>query len=175
MKPCADKDFGPRCVMRPHEIAGEISVGNYRNCPYGRPGDLLWVREAWTTHKCFDGIAGRDLITTSIGYPADGKIETGRYRHARFMPRRFSRLTLRLTDVRAQRLKRICGDDCIAEGAWRIEDKALGRSHEAIEAFQVLWEDINGRGSWHDDPLVWALSFDVIPTNIDAVPEVPHA
>ena len=147
-------------------------------CPYGQPGDLLWVREAWTTHKAFDHIAGSKLTTRSIGYPADGKIETGRYRHARFMPRWASRLTLRITDVRVQRLNEISRADAIAEGLhhvsdgcapWGVKGLAGSWSGDPRLSFAALWESINGPGSWDTNPWVWALTFDVIPRNIDQV------
>lgn len=44
--PLRDKNFG--CELSGNELAGEVSSGNYRNCPFGAVGDRLWVRETWS-------------------------------------------------------------------------------------------------------------------------------
>jgi hypothetical protein len=41
VKPCKDVNFG--CELSPGEIAGEVNRGDYQNCPYGQPGDRLYV------------------------------------------------------------------------------------------------------------------------------------
>lgn len=116
------------------------SRGKVIRCRFGLPGDLLWVREAWRVSRKNDGNAPRDLNYErgmTIMY-ADGGSRAhngqheyendftypglplpdwaGRYRHARFMPRWASRLTLRITEVRVQRLQDISDADAIAEG-----------------------------------------------------------
>lgn len=150
------------------DAEAEFYVGDERvhvkPCPYGKPGDLLWVREAWTTHKCFDHIAGSKLTTRSIGYPADGKIETGRYRHARFMPRWASRTTLKLTAVRIERLNEISERDATAEGC----GSPITRDCK-VPKFIRLWESLHGPGSWAENPYVWVLTFEPIKANVDDV------
>ena len=169
--------------------AGDECV-HIRPCPYGKPGDLLWVRSPWRTHADLDPYPPRDLmlldglsiyyegITTSVG------VDWGRYRHARFMPRAFSLLTLQLTDVRVQRLQDISEVDARAEGLERRLDwlpqyrGAPGlpwRSEFPREAFSDLWQSINGPESWDVNPWVWALSFRVIHANVDAVLADPAA
>lgn len=49
VKPRADRDFGPRCRLQPHEIAGEINAGDWRNSAYGAPGDRLREMNVETT------------------------------------------------------------------------------------------------------------------------------
>jgi hypothetical protein len=142
-------------------------------CPYGAPGDRLWVREAWTTHKFMDAIPPRDLQTISIAYVADGPIKTGKYRQAFHMPRRYSRITLEVTGVRVERLQDISEADAIAEGVqrlplqdgpdawwtgWMEKGPPLhGRTPQA--AYRRLWESINGPGSWDANPWVWCVAF----------------
>ena len=74
------------------------------------PGDRLWVRENWRTEARYDATAPRDLpVTAVISYEADYLAEPndgcrGRLRPAIHMPRRASRLTLTVADVRVHRL-----------------------------------------------------------------------
>lgn len=79
-------------------------------CPYGQPGDRLYVKEAWRVGKVFDGLAGSQMHTSpTVWYEANpnNKPENmGRYRHARFMPRWASRITLEIVSVRVERWTR---------------------------------------------------------------------
>lgn len=124
-------------------------------CPYGVPGDLLYVREP--------------IIKTCVGvvYVADGhdraRIKATPSIH---MPRAESRLTLRVTDVRVQRIQDISNEDAIAEGI----GTPLDIRYAAFDGFRPLWDRINAeRGhGWDTNPWVWALSFEVIKKNVDA-------
>lgn len=149
-------------------------------CPYGKPGDLLWVREAWRASKVADELPPRLLVPghSRIHYEADSAVDwTGRYRHARFMPRWASRSTLRITDVRVQRLQDISEADAKAEGV-QMENERCWVDYltpgtqitlSAQQSFDTLWESINGPGSWEANPWCWALTFDVIKANVDQV------
>ncbi|MBK8200408.1 MAG: hypothetical protein IPK75_18830 [Acidobacteria bacterium] len=88
-------------------------------CPYGKPGDRLWVREAWRAPSLFDHLPPRDIPPATYS----------RYRHARFMPRWASRIDLEVTEVRAQRLQEISEEDAIAEGA-RFGPDERHRDHD---------------------------------------------
>jgi hypothetical protein len=141
-------------------------------CPYGQPGDQLWVREAWSTHACFDAIPPRDLTTRSIAYAADGPIKTGKLRPGMFMPRWASRITLEVTGVRVERLQDISEADARAEGAQAADpcdharrscaDIGCGGPQDYRGGYRTLWEQINGAGSWAANPWVWVVSFRVI-------------
>lgn len=110
-------------------------------------------------------------------------------RLGRFMPRRYSRLTLTVTDVRVERLQDISEEHAIAEGIYctslglgglysidRPGDKARDGAtitrpagwEKASHAYCHLWERINGKDSWDANPWVVAVSFDVRQVNIDA-------
>lgn len=145
-------------------------------CPYGQPGDRLWVREAWSTHACFDSVSPATLTTRSIHYLADGKVETGKGRPSIHMPRWASRISLEITGVRVERLNRISESDAMAEGveAVRVSETDFryvdylrdGKIHEkeattgtAIKSYASLWESINGPGSWEANPWVWVVEF----------------
>ncbi len=134
-------------------------------CPYGRPGDLLWVRETWRV-----SIAGGFYV-----YRADPRKEEFTKELARHdpsihwhpsihMPRRASRLTLRITAVRVQRLQEIADGDVAAEGVnWA--STRIGNDHgsPARDAFYHAWNAINAKHApWESNPWVWAITFERI-------------
>jgi hypothetical protein len=148
-------------------------------CPYGQPGDRLWVKETW---RPFSVSEPWDL---DVVYHADGErrtIKDGEFGDndwlmpkaaARgnvtplFMPRWASRLTLEITEVRVERLNDISEADALAEG---IESTTYWRDeHPPSICFAVLWDAINGPGAWAANPFVWCVSFNVIRKNIDAL------
>lgn len=73
------------------------------------------------------------------------------------MPRWASRITLEITEVRLERLQDIGDEDCLAEGIYPTSTGLYPGSPRA--AYQKLWEQINGPGSWEANPWVWAVSF----------------
>lgn len=116
-----------------------------RNCPYGQPGDRLWVRE---TH--FDA---KRLNEGRILYRADGDVSRFGWTPSIHMPRSASRITLEVTGVRVERLQDISEADAVAEGVvWE-------QGQTAINVFETLWESINGAGSWDANPWVWVVEF----------------
>jgi hypothetical protein len=103
--------------------AGELRSREI-TCPYGAPGDRLWVRETWaafTTPTYEYGEA--DLIEGPVSqeeaevvYSADGQSMPERWRPSIFMPRWASRILLEVTEVRVERLQDISEEDARAEG-----------------------------------------------------------
>ncbi|MFJ4157511.1 hypothetical protein ACIPZF_22265 [Pseudomonas sp. NPDC089752] len=155
-------------------------------CPYGRPGDRLWVREAWLADAQLDSIVPRNLSQGEpIMYPADGSVRQtgcamvsqGRGRPSIHMPRWASRILLEITDVRVERLQDISEQQAIAEGivgvpfrpddGWPIctgymadpDDGKTPLETHASKAFAGLWRSINGPESWDANPWVWAIEF----------------
>jgi hypothetical protein len=149
-------------------------------CPYGAPGDTLWVRETWAdlteTHGTRwekrdpeTGLYKRG-VEPFVWHRADGEqpdIGDGKpmsepWRPSIHMPRWASRITLRITDIRVERLQDITEDDARAEGcdsaAW--EDEAGNGINSYRESFAFLWDQIKGPGAWDENPWVWAISFE---------------
>lgn len=148
-----------------------------------KPGDLLWVKEGACLHY---------FGAQQPGYRADwteASSEVARepkWTPFIYMPRWASRLTLRVTATKIERLQEISEEDAIAEGiepgphinghdpkTWR--DYAM-RKYDPFEwysdprrSFQSLWELINGPNAWVSNPEVIAISFEVLKSNIDAV------
>jgi len=142
------------------------------NCPYGVPGDRLWVREKFDFFPC-------GMTECEIFYWADGSSQkrtppndynpylypNERVRPSIHMPRWASRITLEIASVRVERVKEISGPDCIAEGVnklTRIDDGPPLDGNpwrEQKAAFRALWESIHGPGSWELNPWVWVIEF----------------
>ena len=176
-------------------------------CPYGKIGDILWVRETWRivgwrvgepfvieykdgkkqfdvylnesraddyniecTNQCLDAGLKTDIddnfIRPKEGYPT-------KWRSPRFIPKEACRIRLEITDIRVERLREINEKDAIAEGLkkdglfyftpnpkkkkWHDSENLVNLS--PIETYRQLWESINGKGSWEQNPWVWVISF----------------
>jgi hypothetical protein len=171
---------GSGCELAPCEVAGEVNRGSrFDLCPYGQPGDRLWVRETFQPifAEGFDhGSSPYPNYKTGFGYaisyPAtDGIIEwidgddniTDRCRPSIHMPRWASRIQLEIVSVRVERLNDISEDDAEEEGAplelGQLEKLILGSHAKYRSGFVRLWESINGEGSWSDNPWVWVVEF----------------
>lgn len=147
-------------------------------CPYGMPGDRLWVRETWGAHFIWESIAPRDIQIDNLScifYQADNSVsgncesnQRGKWRPSIHMPRKASRILLEITDVRVKRLQDISEEDAKAEGVWKygVEDcwkiytktTSFGTS-SARRSFESLWQSINGADSWDANPWVWVVEF----------------
>ena len=157
-------------------------------------GDRLWVRESWQLHSRatdFCTVAYMASVNHSGWSEAHeqfpdslaGNMRTKPFqegwRPSIHMPRWASRLTLIVTDVRVERLQDISEADARAEGLqyrldwlpqWRGADQLPWRSEFPRDAFQDLWDSINGNregASWQANPWVVAISFTVAQQNID--------
>ena len=141
-------------------------TGDHLGCPYGQPGDRLWLRESFQTHI---GPFGESLI---YAYKATDDERLGPWRSPIHMPRQASRITLEVTGVRVERLQDISEKDAIAEGIeptmpnpghWNWKDYlAEGCQTHAVLSYKTLWESINGPGSWDANPWVWVVEFKVL-------------
>lgn len=107
-------------------------------CPYGQPGDRLWVRETWGRREL--GSFGREKWDP-VYRATDEEAINRRYRKFRWipsirMPREVSRLTLDVLAVRVERLQDISEEDARAEGFelseqhfWQGYDRRIGGAH----------------------------------------------
>jgi hypothetical protein len=159
-------------------------------CPYGERGDLLWVRETWgtfTTAKRDEaGIHYRDLYRADFPDDYDGFGLVDGWKPSIHMPRRLSRLTLRIHDVRVQRVQDITDEDALAEGVTGYAEKprkagVIGGPDVYKCAriprlqFRDLWDSINGGRegcSWEANPWCWCLTFERVT---DPTPESDEA
>jgi hypothetical protein len=98
--------------------------GEPRPCPYGEPGDRLWVRESYRVPKTWDEFKPSELHPN---VPVEYEVEKhgvhaalGKCRPGIFMPRWASRITLEIEEVRVEPLRRISKSDAEAEGIERL-------------------------------------------------------
>jgi hypothetical protein len=132
--------------------------------PYGAVGDRLWVRETWMAEH-FPSAPGE----VYYHYRADntgagsGWTAAKMWKPSIHMPRKASRLTLEVTDVRVEQLQSISEMDARAEGMELPADSP--RNFRRV--FAALWDEINGKRpgcTWADNPWVWAVTFERVPT-----------
>lgn len=154
------------------------------DCPYGQPGDRLWVRETWKywdwtedgmpwikykaddTTKFFDSCVPEEWsdrleqvwveLSESDNYTIDQAARDHKWRPSIHIPRWASRILLEITAVRVERLQDISVGDCCAEGA------PLDKTHAVEPWYRDLWESINGPGSWDVNPWVWVIDVKVM-------------
>jgi len=155
-------------------------------CPYGQPGDRLWVRETWQIAHIY--------VDPETGYGEDGEIYPGRipaehpgkpwdvvyaanmddmtmcpedrfirrYRPSIHMPRWASRINLTVTDVRVERVQEISSRDAWAEGCRCKCLSPVPQCAGNAVAFQSIWDSINlKRGyGWDVNPWAWVVTFE---------------
>lgn len=135
-------------------------------CPYGQPGDRLWVRETWRVcgGREYEYQQDRSQVMYRATHQEDGfplTWESYVWRPSIFMPRWASRITLEVTGVRVERLQDISIADAMAEGV--VETNANLRGLEPCMewryAYEDLWRQINGPDSWDANPWVWVIEF----------------
>jgi len=160
---------------------GQFWAEPHINCPHGKPGDVLWVRETL-----------EQSVTGGALYRAGGKVgeslaeneflnwddfsTTRKVIPSIHMPKDAARIWLRITNVRVERLQDISEDDAIAEGCSKYGPfgEYKGSLHpnggsmkyraysNPIDAFKCVWESISGEQSWKSNPWVWVVEFERI-------------
>jgi hypothetical protein len=171
-------------MLRVHNGEG---AGWSEPCPFGTPGDRLWVRENIRTCRADGGIVvhyqaddAERTVPDVEGYTVSG----GRWTPSIHMPRWAARLFLEVTEVRVERLQDMHAGNVYEEGfrsstlakprtgpltwesaygIWHNDDYDAFCGHEekaALEAFADLWGSLAPAGSkWADSPWVWVVSF----------------
>jgi hypothetical protein len=160
------RDFG----QRPLEVPGSGWFGDEEGdvqflCPYGRPGDRLWVREAVADIGC--------RLTYRADTDDGAHCKVTRWTPSIHMPRAASRILLEIVSVRVERLNDCSEADAIAEGV-RPEQGLLGDDDLMVYAIMtvldvsapvaryiLLWDSINSTppNNWNSNPYVWVVEF----------------
>ncbi|QKJ87603.1 hypothetical protein PMPD1_2663 [Paramixta manurensis] len=150
-------------------------------CPFGQPGDQLWVRETWrgpiippehVNEYQHSPAAFRQAQycqyradNNEFSRSQDGDYDSFGWQTGIHMPRWASRINLLITDVRAERIQDISDDDVLAEGV-QTDSHFLNNfftlNSESIapkEAYKKAWEKQYGGTSWEVNPWVWVIEF----------------
>jgi len=159
-----DEDGYPH---RPGDVFGERKL-LLTSCPYGEPGDRLWVRESMKFDPdrgwryCADGADVIESADYSKRTPSCPSIH---------MPRKASRIFLEVTDVRVERVQEITEKDAVSEGIKPVQFGLTTSGYEwsptedatdtAKESFYCLWNSINAKRGygWDVNPWVWVVEF----------------
>lgn len=165
---------------------GIYSLDMYRNskiiekCPYGEIGDQLWVKE--TTIRAEDhgylepiyvaSEDGRAVLDTGLRPAPDDYADVEphdiKLRPSIFMPKKFARIWLEITDIRVERLQDISEADAVAEGSSKSHpsidkvSQTFGFADWPRSWFAQTWDHINGADSWAVNPWVWVVEFKVV-------------
>jgi hypothetical protein len=131
---------------------------DWLKCPYGQPGDLLWVRETWNKRTPEATQMGFEEFYYKAGW--DGCTDAG-WKPSIHMPKDAARIWLRLADVKVERLHDISEIDAAREG---LLNSTIDADRTAKLWFYNLWKSIHGPGSLEKNPWVWVLSFEVLST-----------
>jgi hypothetical protein len=161
-------------------------------CQHGKPGDQLWVREAFRAvedpgadkadvrrkYRDEDG----ETVRISVDYRADGgnrimdKIGKPEWQSPIFMPKWVSRIALEIIGVKIERVNEISAADAIDEGItfegkgpddkprWTMYGlESLGQvTRDPAFSYRCLWKSIHGWKAWDANPWVWAITFRLI-------------
>jgi hypothetical protein len=139
-------------------------------CPYGQPGDILWVRETWA--PALGDYAYKADYSESVIKEERNK---GLWKPSIHMPKEACRMFLLLKEVKIERLHDISEESAIAEGIGTTNGIPVGiASHyldytdskncytSPINSYQSLWQSINGEDSWYQNPWLWVLKYEVL-------------
>ncbi|NRA78312.1 MAG: hypothetical protein HRU18_08880 [Pseudoalteromonas sp.] len=144
-------------------------------------GDLIWVRETF----CFGRLDEADaehpadrtlFIDQGCGneyciqkewavYKGVEELDEVKWKPSIHMPRKSSRLTLRVTDFRCERVQAITDEQASNEGVYPARPSSLLMPYYI--SFMDLWDELYG--NWCKNPWVWVIEFEVIKKNVDEV------
>jgi hypothetical protein len=140
------------------------------HCPYGKIGDVLWVRETWNKRK--DILSGIEIYIHKekhVRFKRPSATEW-KWKPSIFMPKEACRITLEITNIRVERLQHISWEDALSEGIDTFQgqsdncyDYLTGKYawSNPVNSYMTLWEKINGSGSVAINPWVWVIEFKV--------------
>ncbi|MDV2400292.1 hypothetical protein [Vibrio cholerae] len=165
---------------------GEVSVLSFAPiaglCPFGNFGDLIYVRETFRLFNHSDECGCSDYCScppsgTPVYFATCGGDSESKWKPSIHMPRAASRLTLKVTDVRIERVQDITEEQCWKEGVEHIDGQFDihqlsemaktfdGTFEDAKALFACLWDSIYQ--NWKENPYVWVIEFEVIHQNVD--------
>lgn len=153
-------------------------------CPYGLPGDVLWVRESITILYPVHCISEKDnrFVYKANMCPDDKVIRKEyvgcgypyKWKPSIHMPKEACRIFLQVNAIQLERLQSITSEDAVQEGIrcygncnnnlkwyknYLLPEHSEKVADSAKHSFQTLWQKINGPQSWSANPWVWVAQF----------------
>jgi hypothetical protein len=134
-------------------------------CPIANIGDLIYVRETFRLFNNSDECGCSDYCScppsgTPVYFATYGGDSESKWKPSIHMPRSASRLTLKVTDVRIERVQCITEEQAIKEGVNKHHQlpafkSPIGYHTSPVYAFEELWNSIYG--NWEENPYVWVI------------------
>ena len=163
------------------------------SCPYGVPGDKLWVRETWQAvsgseewipidecriiykatdeHPGFEASDYADVMNLKPFSPIRDMDIVYPWRPSIHMPKKFARIWLEITNIRVESVQDISEKDAKAEGAelynYDGTKGGWGSPTDYISAFRILWDSCYGHGAWERNGWVWVIEFKLLTEGKD--------
>lgn len=142
-------------------------------CPYGQPGDILWVRECctWLNSQPAGGWIYKADVDEAESIEL--KVKGYKWRPSIHMPREASRMSLKIESIGVERLHDITEEAAITEGiesatgnfGYKSYNDYSGSAKSTfypIDSFFSLWIKLNGVENWKINPWVWVLKFSLV-------------
>ena len=173
------------CVFPGPEVFGASDENFDIKSPYGKPGDFLWVKETFRVHGGEEYVYQKN--PSSVIYKASAELQHPCYgigecwKPSIYMPRWASRITLRIKNIRVERLQDISEKDAWAEGCSKGDPADNGGFFPAdefvpqkgkrweyvamwdspIDWYADLWDGLNAKRGfgWDTNPWVWVVEF----------------
>ena len=166
-------------------VAGDMGYADVK-CPYGVPGDLLYVKETWKPDPAWGQsnvstkklIPGDNILYKATLDPQHPKYNTGKWRSPLFMPEWAARIKIKIIDVRVERLQDISDHDAKAEGVrepniefignkldkYHTIMQKLGAGSHYKTGYKIIWDSLhtNDGNAWSKNPWVWVIDFKVV-------------
>ncbi|WKL15061.1 hypothetical protein QYQ99_22285 [Comamonas testosteroni] len=161
-------------------LEGEPQHVIHRACPWGQPGDRIYVRETWQGplmsakewedhyFSKADELPSKFKTPAYCKYAADGGAPpefmtmdddiVARWKPSIHMPKWAARIWLEVTGVRVERLQSISEEDAEAEGIGFL--RTVPDADETLtskQLFECLWDSTGG--DWAANPWVWVIDF----------------
>lgn len=124
-----------------------------RTQPY-QPGDILYVRETWK--KAPNGYYYYE------SWQRNGVADITKWHPSIHMPKEATRIWLKVTDVKVERLQEISGEDLIKEGIDLFQSSYV---RVAFDEFKNIWNSTIKKSNldrygWNANPWVWVIEFE---------------
>ncbi len=124
--------------------------------PYGKPGDTLYVRET------FDVFGRNNRVVVYKASTGDFKNPIYKWKPSIHMPKKYSRIKLKIKEIRVERVQDITERGAMNEGLLNIEKSPLNSG--PLERFRDLWDSLNKKRGfgWDTNCYVWVIKFERI-------------
>ena len=172
------------CGLAPRAQGGYVETFGWNNdqtyrdacvfmtCPYGAPGDRLWVQEEFRLVAWHDGRTPQEALEhqeahngalpdveyRTVRKPLPIGEQPGKWRPAKEMPRWASRIELEVLSVRVERLQDITESEAVAEGIGSSVTREC-KVPQFADLWNCIYEDENSLTSWDANPWVWRIAF----------------